>query len=198
MLKIGLTGGIGSGKSTATEIFSSLGIAIIDADRIAHQLTLSGNEGFSKIIREFGNDFIASDGELDRKKMAETFFSDPSKKIILESILHPMVRQRILQEIALTKDSPYIILSIPLLFESNFTDLVDRIIVIDADDGIRIRRTQQRDGRSEAQIQRIMSSQMDRQTRLERADDVLKNDGNLDDLRASISSLHKKYLNMTA
>ncbi|MDH5710968.1 MAG: dephospho-CoA kinase [Gammaproteobacteria bacterium] len=198
MLKIGLTGGIGSGKSTAADIFSSLGVTIIDADLIAHQLTLSGNECFSKIIHEFGNSFITSDGELDRKKMAETVFSDLSKKSALENILHPIVRQRILHEIALTPDSPYIVLSIPLLFESNFTDLVDRIIVIDADDDIRIRRTSQRDGRSEAQIQRIMDNQVDRQTRLEQANDILENNGELEDLRASIYNLHKKYLNMTS
>jgi len=197
MLKIGLTGGIGSGKSTVTEIFSSLGITVIDADRIAHQLTQPGSDSFNEIRQLFGKDFIKSDGELDRKKIAQTIFSEPSKKIALEEILHPRIKQRMLQEVVQVKSNRYIILAIPLLLESRFTDLVDRIIVVDADDDIRIRRTQQRDNSTEEQIRRIMSQQVDRDQRLQQADDILENNGSVTDLRNAVIRLHHKYLAMT-
>jgi dephospho-CoA kinase len=198
MLKIGLTGGIGSGKSTVADIFSSLGISIIDADLIAHQLTQPGNACFNEIKELFGENFIDSNGELNRKKIAETIFSNPSKKTDLENILHPRIKQRMLQAIEQTKAEHYIILVIPLLLESNFTDLVDRIIVVDADDDIRIQRIQQRDHRSEEQIKDIINSQVDRNQRLQRADDILYNNGELGVLRDAVSLLHRQYIEMSS
>jgi len=197
MLKVGLTGGIGSGKSTVADIFSRLGITVIDADNIAHQLTQSDSESFKEIILLLGKEFIDSDGELNRKKIAQTVFSDPSIKIALEKILHPKIKQHMVQEIEQAKDGNYIILAIPLLLESNFTNLVDRIIVIDADDDTRIKRTQQRDGRSEEQIRQIMNNQIGRDDRLRHADDILKNNGNLEDLKVAVTQLHHKYLEIT-
>lgn len=198
MLKIGLTGGIGSGKSTVSEIFSSLGITVIDADRIAHQLTQSGSDSFNEIKQLFGEECIKSDGELDRKKIAQTIFSDPAKKAHLEKILHPRIKQRMQQEAEQAEGNRYIILAIPLLLESQFTDLVDRIVVVDANDDIRISRTQQRDHSTEEQIRVIMSQQIDRQQRLQQADDILYNNGSVEDLRHAVIQLHHKYLAMSA
>ena len=196
MLKIGLTGGIGSGKSTVSEIFSDLGITIIDADIIAHQLTQSGSDSFKEIKQLFGENFITDNGELDRKKIAQTIFSDSSKRLALERILHPRIRQRMLQEVEQAQSGHYIILAIPLLLESNFTNLVDRIIVIDAEDDIRIKRTQQRDSRTEEQIKDIMIHQISRNERLQRADDILNNNGNFEDLSSAVKRLHQKYMAM--
>lgn len=198
MLKIGLTGGIGSGKSTVTEIFSQLGITIIDADVIAHQLTQSDSDCFNEIKKLFGEEFIATSGELDREKIAQIIFSDTLKKKALENILHPIIKQRLLQEIEKNQSDPYIILSIPLLLETDFTDVVDRILVADADDEIRIHRTQQRDSRTEKQIRAIMSHQINRNYRLQQADDIINNNGNFEDLTMAINHLHKKYMGMTA
>ena len=197
MLKVGLTGGIGSGKSVVAEIFAGLGITIIDADLIAHQLTESGSDAFKEIIQLFGEGIIATNGELNRKKLARTVFSNPSDKIALENILHPKIKQRILQEIKEAKDNHYIILAIPLLLESNFRNLVDQIIVVDADDDIRIQRVQQRDGRTEQQIRDIMNLQIGRDERLQQADDILYNNGELDALRAAVDLLHQKYIKMS-
>ena len=198
MLKVGLTGGIGSGKSAATEIFANLGINIIDADIISHQLTQSGSESFNEIKQLFGDEFIASNGELDRKKIAQVIFSDPQKKTALENILHPKIKQKMLDEIEHLSANNYIILAIPLLIESNFTDLVDRIIVVDADDATRIKRIQQRDNRPDDQIRNIIKQQITRNERLQRADDILNNNGNLDDLRAAVNKLDEKYLSIAS
>ncbi|MDH5611632.1 MAG: dephospho-CoA kinase [Gammaproteobacteria bacterium] len=198
MLKVGLTGGIGSGKSTVSEIFSNLGITIIDADRIAHQLMQSGSDSFNDIRQLLGDEFININGELDRKKIAQTIFSNPQKKIALEKILHPRIKQYLLQEVERFNSKSYIILEIPLLLESQFTDLVDRIIVVDADDDIRIQRTKQRDNRTEEQIRCIMNHQIDRDHRLQQADDILNNNGNIEDLRKAVTLLHHKYLAMAA
>ncbi|MDH5389458.1 MAG: dephospho-CoA kinase [Gammaproteobacteria bacterium] len=198
MLRIGLTGGIGSGKSTVAKIFSNLGITIIDADIIAHQLTQSGSDSFKEIKKLFGEKFINDNGELDRKKIAQTVFSNPSAKIALEEILHPKIKQRILQEIEKAHSSQYIILAIPLLLESDFTDLVDRTLVIDTNDDIRIKRIQQRDTRTEKQIREIMANQIDREHRLQRADDILNNNGNLEDLNSAVTRLHRQYMIMAS
>lgn len=198
MLKIGLTGGIGSGKSTVTKMFSNLGITILDADIIAHQLTLPGNDCFNEIKQLFDDEFINNNGELDRKKIAQVIFSNTTKKIALEKILHPRIKQAMLHKIEQAKSSHYIILAIPLLLESNFKDLVDRIIVVDADDDIRIKRTQQRDNRTKEQIKDIMSHQIKREYRLQQADDILTNNGDLDELNDAVSQLHQQYMTMTS
>ncbi|MDA3869157.1 MAG: dephospho-CoA kinase [Gammaproteobacteria bacterium] len=196
MLKIGLTGGIGSGKSTVAELFSELGVTVIDADQISHQLTRSGSDSFRAIRQLLGDEFINAEGELDRKKIARHIFSNPDKKAALENMLHPRIRQRMLQEVERAKHDAYIILSIPLLLETGFTDLIDRILVVDADDEIRIQRTRQRDDRSEQQIRAIMRQQVERDRRLQCADDVIYNNGSLEDLRNAVDRLHQQYLAM--
>lgn len=198
MLKIGLTGGIGSGKSSAAEIFSSLGITVIDADQIAHQLTQFDSNCLNEIKQQFGEEFITSNGELDRKKMAQSIFSETSKKNSLEKILHPKIKQRMLQAIEEIRDAKYIVLEIPLLFECDFIDLVDRIAVIDAEDETRMKRIQQRDGRSKEQIWDIMNQQVDQEHRLLGADDIIDNNGNLVDLHDAITQLHQQYMKISA
>lgn len=196
MLKIGLTGGIGSGKSTVAELFSDLGVIVIDADQISHQLTRSGSDSFKAIRQLLGDEFIDAKGELDRKKIALYIFSYPEKKAALENILHPRIKQRMLQEIEQAEQGAYIILSIPLLLETDFADLVDRILVVDADDEIRIQRTRQRDDRSEQQIRAIMRQQINRDRRLQCADDIIYNNGDFEDLRSAVGRLHQQYLTM--
>jgi len=156
MLKIGLTGGIGSGKSSATRIFEKLGIPVIDADVIAHQLTLPGSEALLEISEQLGDQFITSQGELNRKQLAHYIFDHPDKKMVLENILHPRVRDSINSELQKLISTPYVILAVPLLLETNFTELVDRILVINAPENIRIQRVTSRDGRSADEVKTIM------------------------------------------
>lgn len=198
MLKIGLTGGIGSGKSSATEIFESYGVPVIDADSIAHQLTLPGSEALLEISQQLGNQFITSQGELDRKKLAQHIFDHPDKKVILEGILHPRVRQDMLNQLHRLESSPYVILAIPLLLETNFTELVDRILVIDAPEDVRIGRVVSRDGRSADNVEAILKHQVDRETRLKRADDILDNSGSLADLKKTVAKYHNQYVQISS
>lgn len=194
MLKIGLTGGIGSGKSSATEFFEKLGTPVIDADVIAHQLTLPGTDTLLEISSQLGHQFITAQGELNRKKVAQFVFDHPDKKAVLENILHPRVRQSIIHELQKFALSPYVILAVPLLLETDFTELVDRILVIDAPEEIRIKRVISRDGRSANDIKAIISHQIDRKTRMEKADDVLDNSGAFDELQSLVEQLHNQYL----
>lgn len=194
MLKIGLTGGIGSGKSCATEIFARLGAPVIDADVIARQLTLPGTEALLEISNRLGHQFITLQGELNRKKIAQFIFDHPDKKVVLENILHPRVRETIIIELQKLGSSPYAILAIPLLLETNFTELVDRVLVIDAPEEIRIKRVISRDRRSADDIKAIISHQLDQKTRMEKADDILDNSGTFDELQSLVKQLHNQYL----
>lgn len=194
MLKIGLTGGIGSGKSCATEIFARLGAPVIDADVIARQLTLPGTEALLEISNRLGHQFITLQGELNRKKIAQFIFDHPDKKVVLENILHPRVRETIIIELQKLGSSPYAILTIPLLLETNFTELVDRVLVIDAPEEIRIKRVISRDRRSADDIKAIISHQLDQKTRMEKADDILDNSGTFDELQSLVKQLHNQYL----
>ena len=198
MLVVGLTGGIGSGKSSATEIFEKHGAPVIDADVIAHQLTLPGTEALLEISKQLGDQFITSQGELNRKKMAQFIFDHPDKKAVLENILHPRVRVRITNELQKLDSPPYVILAVPLLLETNFSELVDRILVITAPENIRIQRVTSRDGRNADEVKTIMEHQVDQKTRLEKADDILDNSGTLDELESLIKQLHNQYLQISA
>ena len=197
MLKIGLTGGIGSGKSSATEYFEKLGVPVIDADKIAHQLTAARSDALLEISDRLGQQFITSQGELDRNKLSNYVFNHPDKKTTLEEILHPRVRQDIMEKLRKLESSPYVILAVPLLLETNFTELVDRILVVDAPENTRIQRVQERDGRSAENVLSIINQQIDQKTRLEKADDILDNSGTLADLQSSIKQLHEQYLQIS-
>jgi dephospho-CoA kinase len=195
VLIVGLTGGIASGKSTVERLFASHGIPVIDADAIAKDLVRPGEPGLADIVREFGPQVLTDDGHLDRKKMAARVFSDPDSRKRLETILHPLVREQMTD--ALTRiDSPYTILSAPLLLESGQDDLVDRILVVDLPPTLQRQRLQARDGRSEHQINLIMAAQMARNARCRAADDLIDNSSSLNDLQTQVNHHHHRYLEL--
>lgn len=193
MLRIGLTGGIGSGKSTIAALFAEHGVPVIDADVIAHQLTLPGTSTTTQVLQEFGSDIVDTNGGIDRRRLAQRIFNDRNERARLERILHPQIRTEMLRRQE-NLDAPYCLLVIPLLFEAGQKDLVDRVLVADVDESTQITRIAARDGRSESEIRAILSSQTDRAQRLRMADDCITNTGDLAELKAKVETLHRKYL----
>ncbi len=197
MLKIGLTGGIGSGKTTVTELFSSLGIPIIDADLIAREVTAPGQPALPEISRLFGGQIVDNSGQLKRRELREIIFSNPEKRQQLEAILHPLIRQRILEKSSdASHNAPYCILSIPLLLENHWQSAVERVLVIDTPVQQQLQRTMLRDHIDEKSARAILGSQMSRQDRLQAADDTIENSGSIDDLQEKVQQLHLKYLKL--
>ncbi len=194
MLTIGLTGGIGSGKSEVARMFSQLGVPVIDADVIARELVLPGTAGLSEVVSQFGKAILTADGMLDRARLAEIVFHDPQKKKQLESIIHPRVREQINAFKHKYTDKPYILLVIPLLLETGQRDIVDRLLIVNAEDTVRIQRVQARDGRDQQQIHAIIQSQADDATRQAAADDSIDNNGSIDELQKSVQQLHQQYM----
>ena len=197
MLIIGLTGGIGSGKTTVSNLFADLGIDIIDTDVIAHDLVNHDPSVLKQIVTLFGDDVLQDDRTLDRKKLAKIIFSQKEGKQQLEGILHPKIRAVVQNQLqnCKSRDTPpkYVIVVIPLLFETEFNDLLDRVLVVLADEPIRIQRIKQRDHRSLEQIQAIISSQVDDEKRISKADDIIENNHDLAALKPQIIQLDKKY-----
>jgi len=195
-LVVGLTGGIGSGKTTVANGFSKLGVPVIDADQLAHELVEPGQIALDEIISTFGAEALTTDGHIDRDYIRQQIFSDPARKSQLETILHPKIRQHIR---ALLSDirAPYCILVIPLLLETRQTDLVDRILVIDSPEKEQLIRVAARDRLSDNDIMAIMASQADRNTRLAAADDIIVNDQDITALTCHIQELHKHYMGIT-
>jgi len=191
-LKIGLTGGIGSGKSAACEIFSELGVPVIDADDIAHNLVKPEMPAFDEITKMFGNDIISSDGTLDRKLIRDKIFTNETDRKKLETILHPAVYKEIDVQVEII-NSRYCIISIPLLLETNTSTTVDRILVIDVPRELQLERASNRDKTNKSDINAIIDSQISRKDRLSFADDIVDNKGDIDDLRKRICELHKFY-----
>lgn len=196
-LVVGLTGGIGSGKSTVADCFRTLDVPVIDADEIAHALVAPGQLALQEIITAFGEHCVDANGQLDRDWLRERVFSDNTQRRRLEVILHPKIRMKI-RELIEAVDTPYCIVVIPLLLETNQTDLVDRILVVDCTEDNQVARAAARDGRAREEIRAIMEIQSPRQNRLALADDVINNDGTLDELRAQVHTQHEKYLDFTA
>lgn len=195
MFVVGLTGGIGCGKSAVTDRFAALGVPIIDADVVARTVVEPGQPALREIVQQFGADALCPDGTLNRTWLREHIFSNPDAKSTLEGILHPRIRadmRRGLDEL----DSPYAIFSIPLLFETGQDKSVDRILVVDCTPELQISRVTRRDQASEAQTESIIASQIDRESRLAKADDIIDNSGTLDDLRPMVERLHQKYLKL--
>lgn len=196
-LRIGLTGGIGSGKSTVARLFEDLGAGIIDTDVIAHSLTQANGLAIAALRAAFGDGFITDDGALHRAKMRELLFSDASAKKRLELILHPLIREQAKSQLLQLQTAPYIILVVPLLPESpTFLQLVQRILVVDCDETTQVARVMARNGMTEAEVRAIITRQTPRGVRLQLADDVIRNDSGLDVLTEQVAVLHERYSNL--
>ena len=195
MLVIGLTGGIGSGKSTVAELFAKLGVDIIDTDAIAHQLTATGELALTTIANLFGQGMLATDGSLNRVKLRHLVFADTSAKKQLEDLLHPLIREQVVQKLAQTTIAPYRMVVVPLLFETGaYQHIVQRSLVVDCPEALQIQRALTRKTINEAEIRAVIAAQCTREQRLAAADDVLANDGDYEILIDKVENLHKKYL----
>jgi dephospho-CoA kinase len=191
---VGLTGGIGSGKSAAAAEFERLGATVVDTDAIAHELTQASGTAIPEVERIFGKDVVGQGGAMDRKKMRERVFADPVAKKALEALLHPMIREESSRRIAAAQ-GPYVIHVVPLLVESpDYRRRVDRVLVIDSPEELQLARVRSRSGLDEAEVRTIVASQATRAVRLAAADDVIDNHGSLDALRKQVAAFHKKYL----
>lgn len=191
---VGLTGGIGCGKSSASQFFSDLGIDVIDTDIIARQLTQPNGSAISLIQNTFGSSIIAADGTLDRNKMRDLVFANSELRHKLEQILHPLILKAVIRRIKQSQ-APYVIVVIPLLFETNdYNHLIRHILVIDCDEQQQLLRTMERSNLSEQKVRSIMATQVTRETRIQKADDVILNNQDIEYLKAQILLLHHKYL----
>ena len=193
MLRIALTGGIGSGKTTVSDYFRKLGVPVIDADETSHEVTQAGQAAVQKIADVFGNCVLDSDGNLDRAALRNIVFGDPESRKQLESILHPEIRQR-MNEAASRTESPYCLFSIPLLIETSQHLSYDRVLVVEASEDRRRSWIQTRSDLTQSEITAILSAQISDEQRRGTADDLLINDGGIDDLHARIDRLHQTYL----
>ncbi len=195
MLVVGLTGGIGCGKSRVSSLFQALGAPVIDADQAAREVVEPGQPALHEIVAHFGKEVLLPSGALDRGRLRGIVFRDPPARQALEQILHPRIRERMQQQLAECQ-APYALLSIPLLLETR-QQAVDRILVVDCLPAQQIERTCRRDGVDPEQVRRIMATQVDRETRLAAADDLIDNSGPAEALPPQVEALHGKYLEMT-
>lgn len=194
---VALTGGIGSGKSTVSRLFAERGVTIIDADELSHALTARDGAALPAIADAFGDDVIAADGSLDRAALRRRVFSDTEARRRLEGILHPRIRAEMHHRMA-HSDGPYVILAIPLLFETGQQDVADRVLVVDVPESVQIERVQARSGLDKGEIERIIASQVPRDRRLAGADDVIDNTGPASALADRVDRLHRQYLRLAA
>ncbi len=192
-LVVGLTGGIGSGKSTVADFFQALDVPVIDADAIAHALVDPGQPALAEIVAAFGESCIDASGRLDRAWLRERVFSDSTRRHRLEAILHPKIRMEI-RELIKGVAGPYCVVVIPLLLETEQQDLVDRVLVVDCTQDHQLDRASARDGRTRGEILAIMAIQAPRESRLAIADDIIRNNGSLDELRLQVLLQHERYL----
>jgi len=191
---VGLTGGIGSGKSAAADEFAALGATVVDTDVISRELTEQGGAAIARIREVLGSRFIGPDGSMDRKKMRDHVFADPAAKRALEALLHPMIREESARRIALAS-GPYVVYVVPLLIESpGYRARVDRILVVDCPEETQVARVRARSGLAEDEVRAIMRGQISRAERLAAADDVIDNGGGREALRNQVAALHQKYL----
>ncbi len=195
MLIIGLTGGIGSGKSTALKRFVELGVPVIDADDIARELVLPGRPGLKRIIAEFGTDVLTDEGLLDRARLRKIVFDNSQKRKALEAILHPLIRAEMRRR-AENINVPYCVFCIPLLVETGQSGTVDRVLVIDSKEELRYQRIKRRDGLPDEQIKAILAAQATSEDRLAVADDVIVNNGDAGEINRQVDKLHQKYLEL--
>ena len=197
-LVVGLTGGIGSGKSAAADEFARLGATVVDTDAISHELTGPGGAAIAELNRQFGSAFIDAGGAMNRKRMRDLVFSDPEEKQRLEALLHPMIRAESARRIAAAK-GPYAVHVVPLLIESpDHRARVGRVLVVDCPEDLQISRVRQRSGLPEQEIRRILATQIQRDKRLASADDVIDNSGPISAMQQQVHKLHETYLKLAA
>ena len=194
---VGLTGGIGCGKSTVTALFSSLGVQFVDADIVAREVVQPGQACYHAIVQQFGAKMLNADNTLNRSAMREHIFSQPSDKLWLEQLLHPAIRQQLLAQLA-ALTSPYALLVAPLLLENKLQHLVNRVLVIDLPPSLQLSRAMARDNASAQQISAIMAAQISRSERLKLADDIIINDSTIANLAPRVAELHQHYLQLAA
>ena len=190
---IGLTGGIGSGKSAAAALFKDIGVDLIDADDLARDSLSINSEGYKLFIEEFGDKYLDENKNINRELIRKLIFNDSDAKSKLESIIHPIVRSGI-ETFIKNKKSDYCIIVVPLIFETNSSKIYDRVLVIDCDVDVQISRTSKRDNQTKSDIENIINKQATREERISIADDVIVNNGSLDLLRNEVLKIHKKYL----
>ena len=193
MFVVGITGGIGSGKSAVTDHLETLGITVVDADKVARVVVEPGTPGLAAIAEHFGEDILLADGRLDRAALRKIVFDNPDERKVLEGITHPRIRDEISRQLS-EANSPYVVLSSPLLLESGQNTFANYVVVVDVPEEVQLTRTMARDSNSEALVKQIMAAQLDRKTRLSRADTSIMNDGSLDALHERVKKLHEDLL----
>lgn len=190
---VGLTGGIASGKTTVANLFAEYGIELVDADVIAREVVQRGSKGLTMIAEHFGNEILLPDGQLDRAALRSKVFNNEAQRLWLNSLLHPMIRQTMLEQVN-TSTSAYVIMVVPLLFENQLDSLVNTTLVVDISPELQISRTMKRDGVSQQQVEHILASQMSRQQRIDKADHIIDNQGDINLLRSQVARLHQLFL----
>jgi dephospho-CoA kinase len=195
--RVGLTGGIASGKSTAAKFFGALGVPILDSDQIARDVVEPGQPPLERLIERFGRKILTPDGHLDRPALRDIVFSDPKARADLEALTHPAIGAA-MEALSAAAGGPYQILVVPLLVEKNLTAHVDRVLVVDCEEELQIRRLRDRDGSTPEQVQAILQAQAPRAARLRAADDVIHNDTDMSAVRDQVAALHAQYLELSA
>jgi len=195
--RVGLTGGIASGKSTAANFFAALGVPILDSDQIAREVVEPGQPPLERLVERFGPGILTPDGHLDRPALRDIVFSDPKARADLEALTHPAIGAALEAQSA-AAGGPYQILVIPLLVEKNLAAHVDRVLVVDCDEALQVHRLRERDGSTPEQVRAILSAQVPRAARLKAADDVIHNDADMSAVRDQVAALHARYLELAA
>ncbi|MGI2180419.1 dephospho-CoA kinase [Shewanella frigidimarina] len=190
---VGLTGGIASGKTTVANLFAQYGIDLVDADVIAREVVSIGSDGLNAIKQHFGQGILLADNSLDRAALRAQVFNNPEQRLWLNNLLHPMIRQKMLDQVQ-ASTSAYVIMVVPLLFENHLDSLVDTTLVVDIAPELQVSRTMLRDGVSKEQVEHILASQMTREQRLALADNIIDNQGEHEQLRSQVFRLHQQYL----
>ncbi len=197
MLRIALTGGVASGKSTVAQLFVALGAKLIDTDQVARDVVAPGSPVLQKIVERFGTEALTTDGTLDRARLRQIVFADPAARADLEAIMHPAIRTRVAQ-LSASAGGPYQMIAVPLLAETRTQGDYDRVLAVDCEPRLQLHRLMVRDGLCEADARRMIDAQADRESRLSIADDVIRNDGDITALAGQVQALHARYLSLAA